>query len=155
MANNLRLEEQVLQLSKLDNAALEKALVAAVSVDDDFLALLPMTVPPQPASQVFAAMGFPEKLDWAKKALQEGIKKNRDRLYQLICVDFDYCHRRAEGEVKLVCGILGMLIGKGIIFVAYPKLWVLPIVIMYLYKNGFFDRLCECKEKEKEKKKQQ
>jgi hypothetical protein len=154
VANNHSLEEQVLQLSKLDNAALEKALVAAVSVDADFLALLPMTVPPQPASQVFASMDFPEKLDRVKKALQEGFQKNRDRLEKLICDDFDYCNRRAEGEVKLVCGILGVLIGKGIIFVAYPKLWVLPIVIMYLYKNGFFDRLCQCKEKEKDKKRQ-
>lgn len=149
MDNKRPLETEIRNLLKLDQQDLERELVGAVSLDEDFLASLnlPITAPSQPVNQAFASLHFSERIQRVKAALADGLKKNRNRLYDLICVKFKYCDRKGGDEVKLLGNILGGLMGHGVILVAYPHLWPLPIVIVYLYKNGFFDKLCECPKK--------
>jgi len=149
--NKEPLQTQIRNLLNLDKADLERELVGAVSNDEDFLASLNLavTLPRQPVSHAFASLNFSERLRLVKEALEDGLKRNRKRLYELICIKLKYCDQKAAGEIRLVGTILSGLIGKGVILVAYPKLWPLPAVIVYLHKNGFFDRLCKCPKKNK------
>ena len=149
MDNNESLQTQIRDLLNLSEGDLERELVGAVSRDEDFLTSLnlPMTMPPQPGSQAFASLRFSERIRLVKEALEDGLKKNRERLYELICIKLKYCEQKGAGEVRLLGFILSGLMGHGVIFVAYPKLWLLPAVIVYLHKNGFFDRLCKCPKK--------
>jgi hypothetical protein len=147
--DNKALELQIQKILEMSQRDFERELVGAVSRDEDFLKglRLPATSPGQPVSQLFASLPWPERLKRVEFALGEAWQKNKDRLYELVCVKFEYCAQKAAGELRLLCGLVSVLMGKGIIFAAYPKLWPIPLVIVYLYKNGFFDKLCKCDER--------
>ncbi len=149
MDDNEQLQTQIRNLLNLDKDDLERELVGAVSRDEDFLASLnlPMTAPSQPVSYAFASLNFSKRLRLVKEALEDGFEKNRERLYQLVCVKLKYCDQKGAGEVRLLAFILSGLIAQGIILAPFPHLWPLPAVIVYLHKNGFFDRLCKCPKK--------
>ncbi|HEY4980322.1 MAG TPA: hypothetical protein VII25_14225, partial [Candidatus Acidoferrum sp.] len=142
-------EKQISRLLEMDEDGLEKELVRAVSLDEALLASLnlPQTVPPQSAKEAYAAIKFSERIQRVKEALAGGLKKNKEQLYQLVCVKLKYCEQKGAGEIRLIGNILSGLMAKGVILVAYPKLWPIPAVIVYLHKNGFFDRLCKCPKK--------
>ncbi len=147
--DNNALELQIKTILELDQQEFERQLVGVVSQDEDFLKGLglPATIPAQPIGQMFASLPWPERLKRVELALEAAWQKNKDRLYEIVCVKFEYCKQKGAGEIRLLCGLASALMGKGIILAAFPKLWPLPLVIVYLYKNGFFDRLCKCDEK--------
>lgn len=123
------LENQIRNLLKLDEESFDRELVGAVSRDEDFLVSLnlPSTVPPQTASHMFASLNSPERLRRVRSGLQHAVNRNRYRLYGLVCIELDYCKKKHAGEVRMRGAILAGLMGKGIILVAYPKLWPIPI----------------------------
>jgi hypothetical protein len=59
-----------------------------------------------------------------------------DRLYQKVCVEWDYCARKDSGIaliIEALVSVLDIVITKG-----YFALAVL------LLKRGYFDKLCRC-----------
>ncbi len=147
--DNRELELQIKSILEMDPREFERQLVGVVSQDEDFLKSLslPATHPAQPIGQIFASLPWNERLKRVELAMEAAWQKNKDRLYEIVCVKFEYCKQKGAGEIRLLCGLASALMGKGIILAAFPKLWPLPLVIVYLYKNGFFDRLCKCDEK--------
>jgi hypothetical protein len=145
LANNTQLETEIKRLLKLNPQELEEALVSAIAKEDEVLAeMLPATEPPQSPKREFASFNLKEKIRRVKKALEQGIEKSRDGLYELVCVKLKYCEKRGKDELRLLASIVTGLMGKGVILVAYPKLWPIPAVVVYLHSNGSFDRLCKC-----------
>jgi hypothetical protein len=140
------LEKQIRDLLDLDQEDFDRDLVGVISQDGEFLATLglPQTFPAQSDSQAFASLNFKERLRRVHSWLNDAYDDSKEELYELVCVKFEYCKQRGAGEIQALGNILGVLIGQGIIFASHPGLWPVPIVIVYLYKNGFFDRLCQC-----------
>lgn len=146
MANNTPIEAEIRRLLKLNEQELEEALVAAVSQEDDLLRemQLPATEPPQSLQQVFASFNPKEQFRRVKEMLENASEKSKDALYEIICVKLNYCRQRDIDEVGTLATISMGLMGQFGVLLVHPALWVLPVVVVYLHRNRFFDKLCKC-----------
>jgi hypothetical protein len=149
MPTDKEIEAEVRRLLALDPAALESELLAVAGADEAFLESLPLqvTVPPEPLKTVFASLNPKQRLDAIRRGIEEQLDKRREDLRQLVCVKLKYCDRRGESELNLVVAILSGILGHSVLILVFPKAWLIPIVIVYLFRNGYFDRLCECPKK--------
>jgi hypothetical protein len=128
---------------------LESQLLGIVGADEAFLESLPLqvTVPPEPLKNVFASLNPKRRLDAIRRGIEDQFDRRRQDLYELVCIKLKYCERRGNSEVGLLCAILSGILGHSALILVFPKAWLIPIVIVYLYRNGYFDRLCKCPKK--------
>jgi hypothetical protein len=149
MATDREIEDEVRALLALSPSELESQLLGIVGADEAFLESLPLqvTVPPEPLKKVFSSLNPKQRLDAIKRGIEDQLDRRQKELRELVCIKLKYCDRRGSSEVSLICGILSGILGHTVLIVVFPKAWLIPIVIVYLYRNGYFDRLCKCPKK--------
>lgn len=149
MPADREMEDEVRALLALSPAELESQLLGIVGADEAFLESLPLqvTVPPEPVKQVFASLNPKQRLDAIRRGIEDQLDRRREDLRQLVCIKLKYCERRGNSEAGLLCAILSGILGHSALILVFPKAWLIPIVIVYLYRNGYFDRLCNCPKK--------
>lgn len=80
----------------------------------------------------------------ALKKIEKIISDNREKLYELICVKFEYCKLKRSGSLNSDGLNLSLNIIDGLISFAIGLPIPLSMVIYYLVKNRLIDKLCNC-----------
>ncbi len=125
------------RLKRLPERAFLTELTEAVQEHGELMALMPQTVPPAP----FAQYSLDQQVDMTDLAMELAIERDRGRLYDIVCVKLRYCSlkKNVGDEIDLLVQLLTALLG-----IVQPWLTPIPIVILYAFKKGKFDRLCNC-----------
>lgn len=151
MANNQHEEDQIKALLNLSSDELTAQLVDMVAQDESFLQqVLPETEPPSTPEQlkeVFASFNPKTRAEEAIAGLKRIFDRGGDALKSKICVDLRYCERRGHELLKLLRDIAGLLVMAHVIIWHPVSLLAALTAVVWLYKNGYFDKLCDCPKK--------
>jgi hypothetical protein len=148
MANNQNEEDQIQTLLGLSSEQLATQLAGMLAQDQAFLQLaMPQTEPPMTPEQFrnyLASLNPKKQIQEMMAALKRVLDKGENALKQRICIDLRYCDRKGHELLKLLRDIAGLLIMAGVITWHPVPLAVVLTAVVYLYKNGYFDKLCKC-----------
>jgi hypothetical protein len=115
-----------------------------------FQAALPQTLPATTLEQFnvqFASFSPEDKIQEAIAALKRVLDKGGNALKNGICVDLRYCDRKGHELLKLLRDVAVLLATAGVITWHPIGLTAVLTAVVLLYKNGYFDELCECPKK--------
>lgn len=148
MANNQNEEEQIQTLLGLSSEQLATQLAGMLAQDQAFLQVaMPQTEPPMTPKQYedyLAGLNPKKQVQEMIDAFKRVLDKGEKALKQRICIDLKYCKRKGHELLKLLRDIAGLLIMAGVITWHPVPLAVALTAAVYLYKNGYFDKLCNC-----------
>jgi hypothetical protein len=78
------------------------------------------------------------------KKIDRIISENREKLYQIICVQFEYCEKKKSGKLNSDGLSLSINIVDGILMFFSGIPIPLSSLIYYLVKNNLLEKLCRC-----------
>jgi hypothetical protein len=148
MANNVNEEDQITTLLNLSSDQLAAQLVGMVAQDQRFLQIALRTEPPsmtpEQLEKAFAGLSAKDQLQRVIATFDKMFKEGEDALRQKICNDLNYCDRKGHDLIKLLRDVAALLVMAHVLVWHPLGLMVALTAAVWLYRNGYFDKLCKC-----------